>query len=51
MRYREHEPVIPRGKAEPVRAWEVVEARSRFGVGLSSAIATVCRLSRTIGET
>jgi class 3 adenylate cyclase len=30
--YREHEPVSAKGKAEPVRVWEAVEARSRFGV-------------------
>jgi class 3 adenylate cyclase/tetratricopeptide (TPR) repeat protein len=30
--YRRHEPVPAKGKAEPVPVWEVVEARSRFGV-------------------
>jgi class 3 adenylate cyclase/tetratricopeptide (TPR) repeat protein len=32
IEYREHEPVRAKGKAEPVRAWEVVHARSRPGV-------------------
>jgi class 3 adenylate cyclase len=30
--YGDHEPVEAKGKAEPVRVWEAVEARSRFGV-------------------
>jgi class 3 adenylate cyclase/tetratricopeptide (TPR) repeat protein len=30
--YREHAPVLAKGKAEHVPAWEAVEARSRFGV-------------------
>jgi class 3 adenylate cyclase/tetratricopeptide (TPR) repeat protein len=30
--YREREPVAAKGKAEPVPVWEVVQARSRFGV-------------------
>jgi predicted ATPase/class 3 adenylate cyclase len=29
--YREHRPVLARGKSEPVAVWEVVDARSRFG--------------------
>jgi len=33
--YREAAPVSAKGKAEPVRAWEAVEARSRFGVDLA----------------
>jgi class 3 adenylate cyclase len=32
IEYREAEPVQAKGKAEPVRAWEAVEARARFGV-------------------
>ena len=30
--YREAESVVAKGKSEPVRVWEAVEARSRFGV-------------------
>ncbi len=30
--YREVEPVVAKGKAEPVQVWEAQEARSRFGV-------------------
>ena len=30
--YREAGPVVAKGKSEPVRVWEVVQARSRFGV-------------------
>ncbi len=35
--YREVEPVVAKGKAEPVRAWEAVEARSRMGVDVAPA--------------
>ena len=33
--YREAEPVSAKGKQEPVPAWEVVEARSSYGVDLA----------------
>ena len=33
--YREDLPLSAKGKAAPVHAWEVVEARSRFGVDLA----------------
>jgi class 3 adenylate cyclase/tetratricopeptide (TPR) repeat protein len=33
--YREAEPVSAKGKQEPVPAWEVVEARSSFGVDVA----------------
>ena len=33
--YRPAEPVVAKGKSEPVRAWEALEARSRFGVDVS----------------
>jgi len=33
--YREANPVTAKGKAEPVPAWEALEARARFGVDLS----------------
>ncbi len=32
IEYREREPVSAKGKAEPIPVWEVVQARSRFGV-------------------
>jgi class 3 adenylate cyclase/tetratricopeptide (TPR) repeat protein len=34
--YRPAPPVTAKGKAEPVPAWEAVEARSRFGVDLAT---------------
>ena len=37
--YREHEPVQAKGKAEPVRVWEAVQARARFGVDLMPSAA------------
>ncbi len=33
--YRQAEPVIAKGKSEPIPAWEVLQARSRFGVDVS----------------
>jgi len=38
--YRPAPPVTAKGKAEPVHAWEAVEARSRFGVDLATTIRT-----------
>jgi predicted ATPase/class 3 adenylate cyclase len=35
IEYRPVEPVEAKGKAEPVQAWEALEARSRFGVDTS----------------
>jgi class 3 adenylate cyclase/tetratricopeptide (TPR) repeat protein len=35
--YRPVDPISAKGKAEPVLAWEALEARSRFGVDLGSA--------------
>jgi class 3 adenylate cyclase len=32
IEYREVEPVVGKGKSEPIPAWEALEARSRFGV-------------------
>jgi predicted ATPase/class 3 adenylate cyclase len=32
--FADAEPIAAKGKAEPVRAWEAIEARSRFGVDL-----------------
>jgi predicted ATPase/class 3 adenylate cyclase len=34
--YRAADPVAAKGKAEPVAAWEALEARSRFGVDLAA---------------
>ena len=35
IEYREHEPVLAKGKANPVSVWEAVQARARFGVDLT----------------
>jgi class 3 adenylate cyclase/DNA-binding SARP family transcriptional activator len=34
IEYREASPVEAKGKSEPIRVWEVLDARSRFGVDL-----------------
>jgi class 3 adenylate cyclase/tetratricopeptide (TPR) repeat protein len=38
--YRDAEPVAAKGKAEPVDAWEALEARSRFGVDVTRRVDT-----------
>jgi tetratricopeptide (TPR) repeat protein len=35
IEYRESEPIVAKGKAEPVRVWEAVQARAHFGVDLA----------------
>jgi class 3 adenylate cyclase/tetratricopeptide (TPR) repeat protein len=35
--YREVDPIAAKGKAEPIRTWEAVEARSRLGIDLGGA--------------
>src|SRR5687768_17603110 len=35
IEYREHEAVQAKGKAEPVRVWEAIQARARFGIDLT----------------
>ena len=37
IEYREAEPLVAKGKAEPIPAWEAVAARSRFGSDLEQA--------------
>ena len=39
IEYREAEPVVAKGKTEPIRVWEALEARARFGVDLGEAKA------------
>jgi class 3 adenylate cyclase len=38
--YREVEPVVAKGKREPVPAWEALQARARFGVDLTRRATT-----------
>ena len=38
--YREHDAVDAKGKQAPIRVWEVVQARARFGVDLAPAERT-----------
>jgi class 3 adenylate cyclase/tetratricopeptide (TPR) repeat protein len=40
IEYRETQPVVAKGKSEPVPVWEVVQARSRFGVDVTRDAAT-----------
>jgi class 3 adenylate cyclase/tetratricopeptide (TPR) repeat protein len=45
IEYRETDPVAAKGKAEPVKVWEVLEPRARFGVdiGLRGRVPLVGR--------
>jgi class 3 adenylate cyclase len=38
--YREHGPVLAKGKSRPVRVWEVTQARSRLGMDVEHAPRT-----------
>src|ERR671927_645290 len=40
IEYRAHQPVQAKGKSEPVRVWEVVQARSRLGMEAEQAPST-----------
>ncbi len=40
IEYRETEPVVAKGKSEPIPVWEVVQALSRFGVDVTRDAAT-----------
>jgi class 3 adenylate cyclase len=44
--YREVEPVVAKGKADPVPTWEALQARARFGVDLTRRATT-----RLVGRT
>jgi class 3 adenylate cyclase/tetratricopeptide (TPR) repeat protein len=49
IEYREVEPVVAKGKAEPVLAWEALQARSRFGVDVApSALAPLVGRGREL---
>jgi predicted ATPase/class 3 adenylate cyclase len=60
--YRVVEPVVAKGKAEPVAAWQALEARSRFGVDVARRSAAplvgrdrevellVAALERAVGD-
>ena len=43
IEYREAEPVEAKGKAEPIRVWEALEARARFGVDLGDGAGAARR--------
>ena len=40
IEYREAEPIVAKGKAEPVQVWEAVAARARFGDDVAQALST-----------
>jgi class 3 adenylate cyclase/tetratricopeptide (TPR) repeat protein len=38
IEYVEAEPVVAKGKADPIRVWEAVDARSRFGMDIDQRV-------------
>jgi class 3 adenylate cyclase len=40
IEYRKAEPIVAKGKVEPVQVWEVVAARARFGEDVAEALST-----------
>jgi class 3 adenylate cyclase/tetratricopeptide (TPR) repeat protein len=48
IEYREAEPVEAKGKSEPIRVWEALEARSRLGVDLGEAKAPLVGREREL---
>jgi class 3 adenylate cyclase/tetratricopeptide (TPR) repeat protein len=40
IEYSEHEPVSAKGKADPIKVWEAVQATSRFGMDLEQRALT-----------
>ncbi len=48
IEYREADPIVAKGKAEPVPAWEALEARSRYGVDLVQTGASLVGRDREL---
>jgi class 3 adenylate cyclase len=49
IEYREHPPVEAKGKAEPVRVWEAVQARATYGIDVAQAGAPLVGRGRELG--
>jgi class 3 adenylate cyclase/tetratricopeptide (TPR) repeat protein len=49
IEYREHEPVMAKGKAEPIPVWEAVQVRSRLGMDVEQATSPLVGRTRELG--
>ena len=49
VEYAEHEPVVAKGKAEPIPVWEAVQVRSRLGMDVERATLPLVGRTRELG--
>ena len=49
VEYAEHEPVVAKGKAEPIAVWEAVHVRSRLGMDVERATLPLVGRARELG--
>jgi class 3 adenylate cyclase/tetratricopeptide (TPR) repeat protein len=49
IEYAEHEPVVAKGKSEPVPVWEAVQVRSRLGMDVERATLPLVGRTRELG--
>ncbi|HET8527747.1 MAG TPA: AAA family ATPase [Gaiellaceae bacterium] len=47
--YAEHEPVVAKGKSEPIRVWEAVQVRARLGMDVERATLPLVGRTRELG--
>ena len=49
VEYAEHEPVVAKGKSEPIPVWQAVQVRSRLGVDVERATLPLVGRTRELG--
>jgi class 3 adenylate cyclase/tetratricopeptide (TPR) repeat protein len=49
IEYAEHEPVVAKGKTEPIPVWEAVQVRSRLGMDVERAALPLVGRTRELG--
>src|SRR3954454_19512985 len=49
VEYAEHEPVVAKGKSEPIPVWEAVQLRSRLGMDVERATLPLVGRTRELG--
>jgi class 3 adenylate cyclase/tetratricopeptide (TPR) repeat protein len=49
VEYAEHEPVVAKGKTEPIPVWEAVQVRSRLGMDVERATLPLVGRARELG--
>jgi class 3 adenylate cyclase/tetratricopeptide (TPR) repeat protein len=49
IEYAEHEPVVAKGKTEPIPVWEALQVRSRIGVDVERATLPLVGRTRELG--